>query len=132
LNRIKTSLKEFLKENNSDLIEVKPNKWVYHKSNPIFREKISIEGLIPQRGDQWLSDTPIEGKAIFATNSDDPKEWFDSTWDDDVWKINTKGLKNKWYSDPNFNLEDNHILTFEPIPVEYIELIYKGSGDDLL
>jgi hypothetical protein len=39
---IKTNIQEFLNENkNDDLVEVIPNKYVYHTSNPIFRDKIS-------------------------------------------------------------------------------------------
>ena len=50
-------------------ISVNPNRYIYHVSNPMFRCKIEKEGLIPKRGEQWLSETPIEGKAIFATNT---------------------------------------------------------------
>ncbi len=116
---------------NKGLIEVTPNRYVYHKSVPIFRDKISQLGLIPQRGDQWLTTTPIRGKAIFATNSDDPKQWFDSTYDDDVWKIDTSKLDNKWFSDPNFKESDGFILTFDNIPPRAIELIYGGTGESL-
>jgi len=133
---IKTTIEEFLNEKNQNLIEVKPNRYVYHKSAPVFRDKISLLGLLPQRGDGWLTTTPIEGKAIFATNSDDPKQWFDSTYDDDVWKIDTSKLDNKWFSDPNFRESDGHntelfIFTFGEIPLSAIELIYKGTGNSL-
>ena len=33
---------------NSHLVEVKPNRYLYHTSNPIFRDKIAKEGLIPK------------------------------------------------------------------------------------
>ena len=140
---------EILNQQN-DLIPVNVNRFVYHKSGPVFRGKISKEGLIPIRGDQWLSNTPIKGKAVFATNSDDPNEWFDSGYDDDVYKIDTSKIKNKWYLDPNFvdseewvehqgkkiklpnNKEEyNHIFTFEGIPKEAIKLIHKGSGNEI-
>ena len=105
------------------------NNFVYHKSNPIFRNEIKRNGLIPKRkSESWLSNTPIEGKVIFATNSDNPNDWFDSTYDDDTYKINTTIIKNKWYPDPNFSGNHNHIITFEPIPSQAIQLIYKGSG----
>jgi hypothetical protein len=131
---IKTTVREFLNENhNSNLVEVKPNKYVYHTSNPIFRDKISKEGLTPKgKSESWLSNTKIDGKVIFATNSDNQKDWFDSTYDDDVYRINTINLKNKWYNDPNFGSHDKHIITFENIPVNSIRLIHKGSGSDLL
>ena len=40
---IKTTIREFLNENrlNNKLIKVIPNKYVYHTSNPFFRDKIS-------------------------------------------------------------------------------------------
>ena len=126
---IKTKIKEFLNENqNTHLVEVKPNKYVYHTSNPIFRDNISKEGLIPKgKSESWLSDTKIDGKVIFAVNSDDKDDWWNSTYDDDIYRIDTTKLKNRWYVDPNFNLEDNRIITFENIPVNSIKLIYKGS-----
>lgn len=123
----------FLNESNSHLEEVKPNKYVYHSSNPMFRDKISKEGLMPQgRSDAWLSDTKIDGKVVFAVNSDNKKDWWDSTYDDDMYRINTTGLENKWYNDPNFDVEDKRIITFERIPLKAIKLITKGTGDSTL
>lgn len=126
---IKTIILEFLNENhNSHLIEVIPNKYVYHTSNPIFRDKISKEGLIPKgKSENWLSDTKIGGKVIFAVNSDNEEDWWDSTYDDDIYRIDTTKLKNRWYVDPNFDLEDKRIITFEKIPLNSMKLIYKGS-----
>jgi len=127
-----------------------PNKYVYHSSNPIFREKISKMGLMPKpKSDSWLENTPIKGEVIFATNSDDKNEWFDSTYDDDIYKIDTSKISNKWYEDPNFSKdkeeyvefggkkiklpprqgENFYIITFEKIPLNAIELIYKGTGE---
>ena len=125
---------EFLNENhNINLIKVIPNKFVYHSSNPIFRDKISKEGLIPQgRSTAWLSDTKIDGNVIFAVNSDNKEDWWDSTYDDDMYQIDTTHLDNKWYIDPNFDLKDKRIITFENIPLNSIQLIYKGSGSDIL
>lgn len=115
---------------NSHLVEVEPNKYLYHTSNPIFRDKITKEGLIPKgKSEAWLSDTKIDGEVIFAVNSDDKEDWFDSTYDDDIYRIDTSKLENKWYVDPNFDLEDKRIITFDKIPVSSIELIYKGTGE---
>jgi hypothetical protein len=121
--------KDFLIENyNSNLVEVIPNKYVYHTSNPIFRDKISEEGLIPKgKSESWLSDTNIDGEVIFVVNSDNKDDWWDSTYDDDIYQIDTTKLKNKWYNDPNFDLGDKRIITFEKIPLNSIKLIYKGS-----
>lgn len=119
-------------ENKDGLIEIKPNKYLYHKSNPTFRNNIAKKGLVPKgKSATWLSDTDIKGKVIFATNSENKKDWFDSTYDDDIYKIDTTNLKNKWYLDPNYNFQKNkiHVITFEPIEKNSIELIYEGSGD---
>jgi hypothetical protein len=134
---IKTRLNEYLNgylnENDNHLIGVIPNKYVYHTSNPKFRDNISKEGLIPKGfSEAWLSDTKIYGDVIFAVNSDDKKDWWDSTYDDDIYVIDTTNLSNKWYNDPNFDLEDKRIITFDNIPINSIRLIYKGSGSDLL
>lgn len=133
-NFVKTTIREFLNENqNNHLVEVIPNKYVYHTSNPIFRDKISKEGLIVKgKGETWLSDTRINGEVVFAVNSDNKKDWWESTYDDDIYKIDTTNLNNKWYNDPNFDLEDKRIITFKNIPPNSIKLIYKGSGSNTL
>lgn len=79
---IKTTIREFLNENkNNYLVEVIPNKYVYHTSNPIFRDKISKEGLIPKgKSETWLSDTKIDSEVIFVVNSNKENYRFDSTY----------------------------------------------------
>ena len=108
--------------------EVIPNKYVYHTSNPVFRDKISKEGLIPKgKSETWLSDTNIDGKVIFVVNSNKEDYRFDSTYDDDIYRIDTTKLNNKWYNDPNFDSDGLHLITFDKIPLSAIKLIYKGS-----
>jgi len=149
---LKTKKKSLIKESvNDKLIKLIPNEYVYHKSNPIFRYKISKEGLKTKgKSETWLSDTKIEGECIFCTNSDSKEDWFDSTYDDDIYKIDTTKLNNKWFLDPNFiskesyvtykgkkvklpnnDKEYKHIITFENIPLNAIELIYEGTGKSL-
>ena len=136
---INTSIFSFINENNNQhLIEVTPNKYVYHTSNPIFRDKISKMGLMPKgKSDAWLSNTKIDGKVIFAVNSDIKDDWWNSGYDDDLYRIDTTKLNNKWYYDPNFlgginkDITTDRIITFDPIPKESIELIYKGTGHNL-
>lgn len=127
---IKTTYKDFLNENyNTNLVEIVPNRWVYHTSNPIFRDKISQEGLVPKdKSEAWLSDTKIDGKVIFAVNSNKDNYVWDSTYDDDIYKIDTTKLNNKWYNDPNFDSDGIHIITFDKIPLNAIKMIYKGTG----
>lgn len=117
-------------ENNTHLKPVETNRYIYHQSNPIFRDDISKYGLIPKgKSEAWLSDTEIDGEVVFATNSDNKEDWFYSTYDDDRYQIDTTKIKNKWYLDPNFDFDDYHIITFEPIPLNAIKLIYKGTGE---
>lgn len=129
---------------------VNVNRFAYHTSNPIFRDNISKEGLIPkEKSEAWLSDTKIDGKVIFAVNSDEKEDWWDSTYDDDIYQIDTTKISNKWFEDPNFsndeekyafyngkkiklpNIDSEHyrVITFESIPVDAIKLIYKGTGE---
>jgi hypothetical protein len=92
------------------------------------------KGLIPKRGPQWLVDTPIEGEAIFATDSENKEDHFDSTYDDDFWRIDTsKCSEVKRRKDPNFALDKSskHVYTRQPIPKSAIDLVYQGSGKDL-
>jgi len=126
---IKITIREFLNENrNTHLVEVIPNKYVYHTSNPIFRDKISKEGLIPQgKSESWLSNTKIDGKVIFVVNDNEENYRFDSTYDDDIYRIDTSKINNKWYNDPNFASGGIHLITFDNIPLSAIKLIYKGS-----
>lgn len=106
------------------------NRYVYHSSNPIFRNAISKEGLIVKnKSDVWLSNTKIDKACIFATNSDNKDDWFDSTYDDDIYQIDTSKLNNEWFIDPNFiESTDQHVITFENISLNAIKLIHIGSG----
>lgn len=136
---MKSIIRKILKEEiNNQLIEVIPNNYVYHTSNPIFRDKISKEGLIPKgRSESWLSDTKIDGKVIFAINSYKKEDWWNPEYDDDIYEIDTTKINNNWYYDPNYitgiYTTDEHdaIITFEPIPLNSIKLLYKGTGESL-
>ena len=120
---------QFLFEDKKDLIPIIPNRFVYHTSNSYYRKKILKQGLIPKgKSETWLEDTPIEGKVIFAVNSTKP---WNSTYNDDIYKIDTSKINNKWFKDPNFLWQKNskEIFTFEPISLEAIELIQEGTGE---
>ena len=118
--------------------EITPDKYVVHSSNPSNRENISTMGLQTSLGECYLiyadsnygeDDECVP--AIFATNSVKKKELFDSTYDDDVWVIDTERANVQWYKDAHFDGGDTkHIVTFEDIPVDAIRLIYKGTGGD--
>ena len=118
--------------------EVTPGRYVVHSSNPSNRDNISTTGLQVSLGECYLiyadsnygeDDECVP--AIFATNSVKKKELFDSTYDDDVWVIDTERANVQWYKDAHFDGGDTkHIVTFEDIPVDAIRLIYKGTGGD--
>jgi len=114
--------------------EYVPGKFVYHKSPPQVRDNISKEGLLVSVGDCYKTYsenfTEEECKpAIFATDSENEDYWFMSTWDDDVWVIDTECAGVNWYKDKHFADYDYHIVTFENISKDCIELVYKGTGE---
>ena len=112
--------------------EVTPNNIVIHKSNPMYRDKIMENGLKARAGECYKIYVGYGVKckpAIFATNSTNKRAWFDSTYDDDVWEINTEMIPDvKWYKDRHYESRSKHIVTFQDIPKEAITLKYKGTG----
>ena len=115
--------------------EIIPNKIVVHKTSPVWRENILKTGLQVSAGDCYKTYVGYGEKcvpAIFATNSTNKRAWFDSTYDDDVWAINTEMIPDvKWYKDRHFESYKKHIVTFDNIPSESIELIHEGNGRSL-
>jgi hypothetical protein len=91
--------------------EITANKIVIHKSNPIWRESILKTGLQASAGECYKTYAGYGEKcvpAIFATNSTNKRSWFDSTYDDDVWEINTEIIPDvKWYKDRHFESNKN-------------------------
>ena len=114
--------------------EIIPNEKVFHQSNPMFRNKIEEQGLKVRAGECYKIYAGYGEKcipAIFATNSSNKRAWFDSSYDDDVWEIDTTKIPNvKWYKDRHYESRSKHIVTFENIPRDAIKLIYEGSGKD--
>jgi hypothetical protein len=114
--------------------EIIPNKIVIHKSNPKVRDKILNEGLKVRAGECYKIYAGYGEKcipAIFATNSTNKRASFDSTYDDDVWEINTEMIPDvKWYKDKHYESRSKHIVTFENIPVDAITLKHEGTGKD--
>ena len=118
--------------------EITPGRYVVHSSNPSNRDNISTTGLQVSLGECYLiyadsnygeDDECVP--AIFATNSIKKKDLIDSTYDDDIWVIDTERANVQWYKDAHFDGGNTkHIVTFEIIPVDAIRLIYKGTGGD--
>jgi hypothetical protein len=136
---MKNLIRQILRETYSPAGEEHiPSKFIYHKSPPNVRNNILKSGLLVSVGDCYktYSENFTEEEcvpAIFATDSEYKDDWFDSTWDDDVWKINTKIADVKWFKDKHFDgrgYKNNHIVTFEDIKPESLKLIYKGTGKD--
>ena len=118
--------------------EITPNQIVVHKSNPMFRDKIMENGLKVRAGECYKVYVGYGVKckpAIFATNSTNKRAWFDSTYDDDIWFIDTTMIPDvKWFKDRHFESRSKHIVTFQDIPKEAITLKYEGTGssEDIL
>ena len=114
--------------------EITPNNIVIHKSNPVWRENILKTGLQVSAGECYKTYVGYGVKckpAIFATNSTNKRAWFDSTYDDDIWEINTEMIPDvKWYKDRHFESSKKHIVTFENIPADAITLKHEGTGKD--
>jgi hypothetical protein len=118
--------------------EVTPGKYVVHSSNPSNRENISTTGLQVSLGECYLiyADSNYGEDeecvpAVFATDSLKKKDMFDSTYDDDIWVIDTERAGVQWYKDAHFEGGDTkHIVTFEDVPADAVRLIYKGTGGD--
>jgi hypothetical protein len=118
--------------------EMTPNKFVTHQSNPVWRKNIQLTGLQTSVGEcyenhamglygEWYTECQ---PAIFATDSLNKEDMFDSTYDDDTWVINTECAGVTWYRDAHFEGGDysHHIVTFENISPDCLKLIHKGTG----
>jgi len=115
--------------------EIPPNELsdiIVHKSNPKYRENILTNGLKVRAGECYKTYVGYGEKctpAIFATNSTNKRAWFDSTYDDDIWGIDTKLIPQiKWYKDRHYEAGKKHIVAFQDIPPTAIKLLYSGSG----
>jgi len=99
---------------------------LYHVSNPIFRESILKNGLMPKIGPAYSEHYMNKNilKAIFMSTKND----YDSTYDDDRYEIT---LTDKEFKSLGFKKDYeavNSVFTTKPINNEKIKLIYKGSG----
>jgi len=129
---IRRILREELYSPASD--EYTPGKFIVHKSNPVWRDSIELTGLQILVGfcyQQHVGGDEECKKSIFATDSLDEKDIFDSTYDDDIWVIDTECAGVAWYKDRHFDNGDykHHLVTFENISPDCIKLIHKGTGN---
>ena len=113
--------------------EYVPNKFVAHKSNPVWRKNIKLVGLQTSVGEcyqGYVGDDVKCRPAIFATDSLKKKRMFDSTYDDDIWVIDTECAGVTWYKDIHIEGGDFplYIVTFDNIPPNCLKLIHEGTG----
>lgn len=107
---------------NIHTIRIKPNRYVYHFSDPKHRDEILKNGLKAKShtGSQdWGGEIYLEyPEAVFAVNSED------DVWKEgDRWQIDTSKIKNTWWEDLNFSKRPDLIMTFSSIPKESIKLV---------
>ena len=116
----------------------KPGKFVYHKSNPLWRDNILKTGLLASVGECYKSYSENFSDeectpAVFATDSENENYFYDAGWDDDIWEIDTECAGVSWYKDKHYkgsDYEDYQIVTFDNILPECIKLIYEGTGEE--
>jgi hypothetical protein len=108
---IRRILREELYSPASD--EYTPGKFIVHKSNPMWRDDIGLTGLQTSVGDcyqQHVGGDEQCKESIFATDSLDEKDMFDSTYDDDIWVIDTECAGVTWYKDKHFMVVITNII----------------------
>lgn len=104
-------------------------KYLYHKSSAHNRNSILQIGLTPQIGPSYFCHW--EGKKnlkplVFLYDRNVLE--YDTTCDDDVYKIETSKLdKRKISRDPDKSMQGCYGYSSNICPVN-IEIIYKGSG----
>ena len=101
----------------------------------MWRDNIELNGLQTSVGDCYQSHVGGDvgcKPSIFATDSLEENKMFDSSYDDDIWIINTECAGVIWYSDKHFEYgEYPHIVTFDNISPDCIKLIHKGTGKSM-
>jgi len=103
--------------------------YLYHVSNPFYREKILEKGLIPQMGDSYILhyEEKNMGPVIFVSTQND----YNSTYDDDRYLIS---LSDKEFKTLEFKIDSevqNGLYTKHLIQKEKLSLIYKGTGESI-
>ena len=140
LRNLQESIRRILREETYSPAgdEYTPGRYVAHKSPPQWRKNIGLTGLQVSVGEcyenhvmglygEWYTECQ---PAIFATDSLNEEDMFDSTYNDDTWLIDTECAGVTWYIDAHFEFNDHnhHIVTFEDISPDCLKLIHKGTG----
>lgn len=108
-------------------------KFLFHRTTPDIREKISKQGLIPKVGDayKWHWEESYRPgqlpKCVFLTQG-----WiYDTTYDDDIWAVDVSKLNSKYiFKDPDKEMGSNDecVVYTKKIPASALKLVYEGSG----
>lgn len=113
--------------------KIKPNRFVFHISEPKFRLKIHSNGLKLSVGESYKSWSGSKKAipAVFATNSSfNEITGGVENFSGDVWVIDTNKINNEWFIDNHFNFMakeygNPHIVTFDNVNRNAIRLYYK-------
>jgi hypothetical protein len=109
-------------------------RYVWHVSKKKFRDSIAKNGLVPQPFEKsiWARSPALYyPPAIFVNNHPVYDEWFHldeskyigrTSFETDVWRIDTTKLNVKWYLDYNLGSRPDALFTKEHIPVDAIQL----------
>ena len=112
-------------------------KYLYHKGNPKFRDNVLKEGLKPQVGDSYWTHYESE----YGTLKNELKpviflydknlEDYDSTYDDNIYQIDTSKLNNNKIRIDNA-LPNGCFIYLDIIKPTSFKLLYKGTGNSLI
>ena len=94
----------------------------FHKSNPVNRESILLNGLIPQIGASYEAHSDGKfGEVVFLSSDKN----YDSTFDDDLFEVVIDSCD--LVSDDTG--PKNAFFTRSLIEASQISLVYKGTGE---
>lgn len=101
----------------------KPPRYLYHATFKNHVKSILENGLIPKKSQNYTDASINHPELIFATEENR------KYWGDYIFKIDTKGLPNKWWYDLNFSNQSKAYMTNVPIPPSHLEYLdYNASG----
>lgn len=107
-------------------------KYLYHRSNPVFRDAIKAEGLKPMVGESyelWWEDEYPGKKPEPAIFMHDNTGLYDPGHDDDLIRIDVSMLDLS-HLKPDPTLPDSCYMYDLPIPPEALTFMYEGTGND--
>lgn len=109
---------------------------MYHKAPPSIRKNIKEEGLKTKVGNSyqghWNGTDKEENLESVIFAYDKNKKIYDTTYDDDIWEIDTSKLnKENWKKDPDEWIYNKYgsLIYNKNIPKDAIKLIYQGTGE---